>query len=347
MCGVLGRGYSFSIPSFRANTRLGALYPTEDPCLGNRVFAAALSLNLAILIAASAGVDVRTSAQCPSAQGISERLVPLLPPTADADAARDVALVEVIETRPDGNTYVLIRLLRPDTSEIGNRRVMLDGTCQDKAEAVAAILAAWETDPGSDSSAVEEPETPPATNQAQTEPVVVSVPAPTPDWNLLVGAGAGAALVGGAAAHGTLEATAGRRDSHWSLRLGVSAQTARTIDLSTGQADWQHTDFALTVMWRTLGVWPLSFDAGPVLGWASLSGTTFTPNRQQRVFEYGATIGARLGRTWGRWTVWAEARATSWFLEEQATAKASDTIAKDLPPVDATASLGLSLALFP
>jgi hypothetical protein len=310
------------------------------------VLAAALSLNLATLIAAGAGVDVRTAAECPSAQGISERLAPLLPNVAGSTEPRDMALVDVVETRPNGSTDVLIRLLRPDNSEVGNRRVSLDGTCQDKAEAVAAILAAWETDPASESTPVEEPEAPPARNEAPIEPVV-SAPVKSASWSVLVGAGAGAALVGGVAANGMVEATAGKRDSHWHLRMGVTAQTARTLDLSpTGHADWQHTGFALGVLWRTLGPWPLSFDAGPVLGWAAISGTGFSSNRQQRVFEYGAAAGLRMGHTWGRWTLWAEGRAIVWFLEEKATAN-SGADSKDLPPLDATASLGVSLALFP
>jgi hypothetical protein len=309
------------------------------------VVAAALSLNFAALIAASAGVDVRTAAECPSAQGISERLVPLLPTAAGSTEPRDVALVDIVEARPNGSADLLIRLLRPDNSEIGNRRVSLEGTCQDKAEAVAAILAAWETDPRSEST-VEEPEAPPARNEAPTEPVV-RAPLKGAGWNVLVGAGAGAALVGGVAANGLVEATAGKRDSHWHLRMGVTAQTARTLDLSpTGHADWQHTSFALGVLWRTFGSWPFSLDAGPVLGWVTLSGTGFSPSRQQRAFEYGAAAGLRMGRSWGRWTLWAEARATVWLLEEKATAN-SGAESKDLPPVDATASLGLSLALFP
>lgn len=338
-----GRGYSHS--SVFGNVSPALLYPTENPCLGNRVLAAALSLNLATLIAASASVDVRTTAQCPSAQGISERLAPLLPAAAGAAGSRDVALVDVIEGTPDGNTDVLIRLLRPDTSEVGNRRVTLGGSCDDKAEAVAAIVAAWETDPRSDDT-LDEPAPPPTTNRSPNEPVV-SVPKGSATWDLSCGAGVGAALLGGVAANGMLEAVTGKHESRWRLRVAASTQTARTIDLSTsGHAEWRHTSFVLGALWRTLGPWPLSFDAGPVLGWAALSGTGFFPNRQERVFEYGAMAGLRLGHTWGRWTVWAEGRAIMWFLEEKATANGGAD-SRDLPPIDATASLGVSLALFP
>lgn len=251
----------------------------------------------------------------------------------------------VIEARPDGRADLLIRLLRSDNSEVGNRRVVLDGTCQDKAEAVAAILAAWETDPTSESTPPEEPVIPPAIQEPPSEPVV-NGPAKTAAWNLSFGAGAGAALVGGVAANGILEATTGKRNSHWHLRVGTSAQTARTVDLSSRHANWQHTSFALGVLWRTFGPWPFSLDVGPLLGWATVSGTGYRPNRQQRIFEYGATAGLRLGRSWARWTLWAEGRATAWLLDEKATAN-SGADSKDLPPFDVSANLGLSLALFP
>jgi hypothetical protein len=337
---------------FRAISRRAALYPTEIPCLGNRVLAGAHSLILATLIATGAGVDVRTAANCPSAEGISERLKPLLPAAPGARGEHDVALVDVIQASPDGTTDLIIRLLRPDTSEIGNRRVSLIGTCQDVAEAVAAILAAWETDPRSEGTSADEPVAPPAKNESDNQPSMASVPlSRAPSWEVLVGAGAGAALVGGVAASGTVEVSAGKNDSHWHLRTGVAAQTARSLDLAPGHADWQHTTFAAGLIWHSLDPrWRFSFDAGPVMGWATLSGVGFSPSRQQRVFEYGGAAAVRLGRTWGRWTVWAETRATLWLQDERATVKdpGSGQVVqgRDLSSIDATASLGLSLALF-
>lgn len=312
------------------------------------MFPVAFSLTLATLVAAGTGVDVRSTATCPTAQGISGRLRPYLPANA-APGERDVALVDVIEARPDGTTDLMIRLLRPDTSEVGNRRVVLTGSCDDMAEAVAAILAAWETDPRSEGAPAEEPTAPPTKNQ----PVVVDEePSEDAGWEMMVGAGAGAALVGGVAASGTVEVAAGKDDSHWQVRASASAQTSRSLNLSIGHASWQHTSFAAGLSWRTLGPdWRFSLDAGPVLGWATVSGTDLTTNQQQRVFEYGGTAGLRLGRTWGAWTLWAETRATLLLPNKQATVEnpppGGVVASKDVPPVDATVGLGLSLAFFP
>jgi hypothetical protein len=312
------------------------------------VFAGSLSFVFATLIASGAGVDVRTSAPCPSAAGISDRLKPLLPP-ADTNGARDVALIDVLDVRPDSSADVLIRLLRPDTSEIGNRRVGLTGTCEDMAEAVAAILATWETDTQPESSPAEEP----AASMVKEEPTVAAgTPLQTSAWNVLVGTGTGLSFIDGVAANGMAEVVVGKGDSAWQLRAGANVQTARTLTLSSGQADWQHTTFAAGLLWRTLGsAWRLSVDAGPVLGWATIEGSGFSPSRKQRVFEYGPTAGVRVGRTWGRWTLWAETRANLWLPAVQATAKdpvSGQAVASaDVTSVDTSVGLGLSVVLFP
>lgn len=101
----------------------------------------ALSLIVATLAATGPGVEVRSTTDCPSAQAVSERLLPLLPTAAGPTDRRDIAQVKVLEVRSDGTTDLSLRLLRADASEIGDRRLSLAGTCQEVAEAVAAILA--------------------------------------------------------------------------------------------------------------------------------------------------------------------------------------------------------------
>jgi len=331
-----------------AERSVARLYRTGVPWLVGGVIPGAVPLILATLAAAGTGVEVRSTSDCPSAQGISERLLPLLPAAPSAAGSNDLAEVKVLEARADGTTDLSLRLLRPDASEIGDRRISLSGSCAEMAEAAAAILAAWETDFRSEGAADEEPVAPAVKDAA---PAVAVTSAPNPRWNILVGAGAGAALVGGVAAAGTVEALLGKAASHWQLRISAATQTARSLDLSSGHADWQHTTFAAGLLCRSLGpAWRLSLDVGPVLGWAGLAGNGLSPNREQRVFEYGGAAGLRVGRTWGRWTVWAEGRADLWLHGEQATAKDAVSgqvlFSADVPSVDAIASLGLSVALF-
>ena len=292
---------------------------------------------------AALGVDVRSSTDCPSAREVSERLVPLLPPFTGPTDAGDTAQIQVLESRVDGTSELSLRLLRADASEIGNRRVSLQGNCTEIAEAVATILATWKTDPGHEAAAAQD--APPVVERS-APPASLSRPAAS--FEYLLGAGAGAAMVGGIAATGNLEVLAGRPTSHWQLRLSVVAETSRQSDLAPpGQVDWQHTNAALGLAWRLLNPrWLLSLDAGPLAGWVTLSGQGFAPGRQKRSFEYGGTSGFRLGRKIGRWSVWAEARVAVWGQGHRATLTGS-TAVRDLPLVDTTASLGFSMPLIP
>jgi hypothetical protein len=116
--------------------------------------------------------------------------------------------------------------------------------------------------------------------------------------------------------------------------------------LSSGRVDWQHTTTALGVCWRVLDpAWLLSFDAGPVAGWATLVGSGFSPNRKNRSFEYGVAAGLRAGRSFARFSVWAQWRTNLWAQIQRATVTGAD-VGEELPQADTTVSLGLSLMLF-
>ena len=308
---------------------------------------------VAMLWVAAVGVEVRSTTNCPSAEEVSERLIPLLPPSTSPTDVRDMAEIQVVEVRDDGSEDLSLRLLRADASEIGSRRVSLQGSCSEIAEAVATIFATWKTDPGPEGAPVQEPvpiveevaPAPPAVPRPLAPP---AVPRPPASVEYLLGAGVGAALVGGMAATGNLEAVAGRPTSHWQLRVGVAGQTSRQLAFTPpGHVDWQHTNVALGLAWRLLNPrWLLALDAGPLAGWATLTGQGFLPGRQKRAFEYGGTVGGRLGRKMGRWAFWAEARMAMWVSGHRAMLTGSAE-AHDLPIVDATASLGASIALFP
>jgi hypothetical protein len=307
------------------------------------VISASLATIVAALWVAALGVDVRSTADCPSAEEVSKRLIPFLPPFTGRANARDIAQIQVLEIQGDGTAELWLRLQRADASEIGSRRVSLQGSCAEMAEAVATILATWKTDPKPESTVAQEPMTVVEGNASSG-----SIPRPAASFEYLLGAGAGAAMVGGIAATGSLEVLVGRPTSRWQLRLSVAAETSRQSDLAPpGQVDWQHTDAAMGLSWRLPSPrWLLSWDAGPLAGWVTMSGQGFTPGRQKRSFEYGGTSGFRLGRRIGRWSVWAEARVAFWIQGHRATLTGS-TAVRDLPLVDATASLGVSMALFP
>jgi hypothetical protein len=297
---------------------------------------------VAILTFLAAGqVDVRSSTDCPSAPAIAARLGPLLP----GMSGRDVADVQLLGVQPDGTTDLYVSLSDPGLVPIGGRRVPLRGSCAQLAEAVAAILAAWKSDPGTRAAPGTTDDTIAARHDGASE-----ARAPSP-FTMLAGAGVGAHVVGGECLGGNLELRLGRAASHWQLRLGFAAQTARQMGLVagaySGQVDWQHTSAAVGLAWQSFRPrWQLGLDAGLVGGWATLAGSGFATSRTERAFEYGAAAGLRGGRAWGRLSFWLETRPTLWLKGHEVRVQGS-TASRDLPRVDVAASLGVSVQILP
>jgi hypothetical protein len=297
-----------------------------------------------VVISASP-VDVRSSTNCPATEAIVEQLLPLLPTTAGLAEGQDLAEIKVGAVQAGGAMELHLRLVRPDGSEVGDRSLLMQGTCQDMAEAVAAVIAAWETKP---LSGPVQDDVPAAGATMPVAQVQASQPASARlrPWQILVAAGAGAAFVGGVAATAGVDVRGGPATSHWQLRFGVASETARQFNLSPGRVDWRRTSAALGVCWHMLDpFWLLSIDAGPVAGWATLAGSGFSPNDQNSSFDYGFAAGLRAGRSFGRWTLWAEWRTNLWAQVQRATVTGAD-FARELPQLDAAVSLGLSAMFF-
>jgi hypothetical protein len=165
------------------------------------------TLLFSTLLAASA-VDVRSDVDCPGAADVDRHLQPLLPrATADtssnASSDRHVATIEAV-AQPTGHTALRLQLLRSDASVIGDRAMPLAGDCQSMAEAVAVVIAAWETEGPSALSAPEN------IRRAASAPLPATPPS---RLHASVGVGAGTGLVGGLAVVGRVEAQLGPGDS--------------------------------------------------------------------------------------------------------------------------------------
>jgi hypothetical protein len=298
----------------------------------------AASLTLATVLVASQ-VDVRASNDCPSSHAIAAHLRPLLPEGA-SPISPDVATVEILDST-GGNLHARVRLVRANGSEVGDRRILVERECSEAAATIASVIATWETVPlGYPSSVDPVPIRAPATAMPHASAAVA------PTWQLVVGGSGGVGLVGGVAGIGRLEAVAGPRASHFQARLGGAAQSSRTVALSSGHLDWNHTTFEAGILVRTLHpIWTLSLDAGLALGWATLQGRGFLENRKRHAFDCGVVAAVRLGRRLGRWSVWAESRAYGWVQGQRASLP-SDNASTDLPLADVTASIGVSASFF-
>ncbi len=296
----------------------------------------ATSITLAAALLASDLVDVQSFTGCPSSEDVAERLRPLLPATLAHGSAPDIATIARTDAR-GAELELRIRLLRSSGAEVGDRHVVVQADCAEAAATVAAVIAAWETEP------------PPAARDAAapvtTAPAAPAAKSAPSTWRALVGAGGGVGLWGGVAGVGRIELLVGKSASRLHGRVGLTGETSRTRSLPPGSVDWQHSTVEAGLLLRTLHpVWPVSFDAALTLGWATLEGHGFAPNRTQRSFDYGACAAVRLARNLGRWSVWVEARGYGWAQGQRASLTGASASA-ELPRVDVTASVGLSAPL--
>jgi hypothetical protein len=294
-------------------------------------------LLLAVWLAAP--VEVHSATACPSSEAITTRLVPLLPSPAKETNLADQADLQVSQGDGGSPTRLRLRLVGTDGVVTGQRDLPLSDRCDELAETIAVLLASWESSPQTEIPPI--PEAP-----VIAKPTPVSTEA-SHRFELQLGAGVGAALVGGTAASGRLEMGLGSLQSHWQGRIGFAGQTARQNALAPGQVSWQHSMAAVSLVWRTLNpLWLVSADIGAVLGFATLSGQDFAVNQQQNSFEYGLEAGLRAGRRWRRFTLWVDLRGEAWRRQQRAVVSGG-TAPLALDPWDLAATLGLSVSRFP
>jgi hypothetical protein len=309
---------------------------------------------VAALTAALVGanfVEVRSRTDCPSAEEVTARLGPLLPGGWQPGPSGDVATVEVVE----GAAVAALRLqlVRVDGSVGGDRSLPRQGDCADMADAVATVVATWETDFVPAELPREEVAVPaPAPPEATTGPSVadrlsdVASPAPPLHVGLALGAGVGVALIGDVAATAGLELLGGRETSRWQIRLAATSETSRQRNLASGDVHWKHSALTAALRLRSLGPrWRVSVDAGPILGWATLAGQGYAEDRTQSSLEYGVGAGLRVERVLGRFALWLEGRTTVWSERQKATLTGSSQ-SEGLPIADVMVSAGGSVSLF-
>jgi hypothetical protein len=288
---------------------------------------------LAAVWVVAGGVEVRSSSVCPSGGAIAGKLGLLL---ASEEGEPDVAWVDVAALGPDGITELRLRLLRPDATVVGDRRLVVQGGCDEMADTVATVLAAWKAPP-----------LPAARTEAvvrATLPAREPAPAPMQAW---LGVGAGVALLGNLAAAGSLELVAGRASSPVRARVAALTHTGRQRDLDQGTVTWRRTHGELGLGWQSRGAaggayFQASADADLLLGWLSASGSGFFQNNRQDAFEYGAGAALRGERKLGAWAVWLEARANLWAQPQRATLSNSSSTTL-LPRFDVLVTLGASV----
>ena len=279
------------------------------------------------------GVDVRSATRCPSSEAILAKLGPLLPSGGEAG---DVVWVESASQGQEGAPQVHLRLVHSDASVGGDRNLQLQGDCDEMADTIATVLAAWKTQP------VDPPAARIVDAQRRVQPAErgeVSLAR----MQLWIGAGGGVGFVGGSVGTGRLEFEGARAGSHGFLRMAGIVQTERERGLDVGTVHWRRTNASLGIGWKTLrsSSWQASADVAALLGWLTVSGRGFTPDDQHSAFEYGVGAGLRGQRDVGDWALWLECRMNLWAQKERATLSGS-SLNTGLPGFDLLATLGVS-----
>jgi hypothetical protein len=265
-------------------------------------------------------VAVHSSTPCPSADDVAAALRRVLPGRSSLDATGDVATVG--EFRAEDGPWLEVRLQRADGSPKGEKSFRAQGGCLDRAELVATVIAIWEPD----------------------------LPQAIPDHpgrlTLAIGGSAGLAFYQGLAAVGIVEGTLDWHAQPWGLRLAMGSETERRRSLSIGEVGWRHTTMAAGIRVRTGGTaWRLAADGGPILGWATMSGHGFDPERQASVFEVGGGAGLRVERRFRSVALWVEARANLWSKRHEVFLDGSPD-RQTFSQVDLMINLGMSFMLF-
>lgn len=289
-----------------------------------------LATSIVTALVLASGVEVHSNSDCPSSDAVAGKLVLLL----GGRGPGDVAWVDVTGQEPDGKLELRLRLLRADASVVAERRLILRGSCDEMADTIATVLAAWQAPPVLPPTELTAP---------QAKPADTAAAVPLQAW---FGVAGGAALLGGLAATASLELVAERAGSPVRARVAALTQTSRQLDLEPGTVDWRRSHAELGLGWQTRGVadgsyWQVSADADVLLGWLRASGHGYSENTHEDALEYGVGAGLRGEHKLGDWAVWLEARMSAWAKPQRAVLLDSPSAAR-LPRFDLGVSLGVS-----
>ena len=220
---------------------------------------------------------------CPDGTAVSQRLAGLLNRDAEPGAP------DLVDLTVDGSDLRL-RLSRADGTLVAERRIPRSNRCAELADAVAALVAAWEADLRPEAPASPPPPAPPP---AQLPPLRVDEAQPEPESERAYELGVLPALwLGG----GRLSFAGALRAGVWSRRspVGMTVAVSATFPVDSEAARWRRHALSGGVMGR-LRHRRLFVDglAEVVLGWLVVNQQG--AGETHATFDPGLTIGLRGG----------------------------------------------------
>jgi hypothetical protein len=236
------------------------------------------TLGLLLALLAEGPVIHADAEGCPDAAAVSQRLTGLL------DGGADPAQPDRVDLSLEG-TDLHLRLSQSDGTLVAERRIPRSNRCPELADAVAALVAAWEADL--------RPVTPmvPPERPARMAPALIEEATAEPARSIYELGIVPALWVGG----GRSAPAGSVRVGVWSRRSPVGATLAfsATFPLQGASARWRRHALSAGVMGRLRHRW-LFVDAlgEAVLGWLAVNEEGSGTRAQ---FDPGLTLGLRAG----------------------------------------------------
>jgi hypothetical protein len=271
---------------------------------------------------------VTSDTQCPRASDIENELLALLP-----TAKTQPGTVRVV-THPNELIIQLHPAREPRDEE---RTLAISGSCEDRARAVAVIIATW----------------------WPLEPIPPKIPLLGPKslvssqvtnrgtrhFSLAIG-GFASVVKEGMAPGLRIEMVWAPWVRPFSLTASLTGSRAHATPLGVGKVQFQRYTSDVGVAWSH-GF--LRLDAAGIISLLSVTGQGYTTNRNVSGASMGMTLGVRLKWTWGRVLPWIEVRGIGWPQSQQiyvAETTTSTRTTHPLPHGELQLGLGISFPVF-
>ena len=297
-------------------------------------------------------VVISNAPACPAVATLSAALAGMLPARSDAEGP-DVLQV----TGGPGDDGLDVRLSDTSGLLIGAKRLPGAGSCNDRAQAVAVLVAAWETHWRPDApmslpraQAEEKPSPPPAPVTVATPPAsVVRRPEPRPvTLEVETRAGLLASIAGGTVAPAvTCDAGFGTRGGRFAVAVGALGVGNHDAPVGAGSVRWRRLGGTIDLRARLpLSGALLEMHAAAALTALSLGGESLPRTERTTMFDPGALIGLR-----GRFPVaqlmpWLEATAAIWPVTRTAYVTGTEA-QRELPSLEVLLGAGVSFGAAP
>ena len=305
-----------------------------------------------VALGLTAGLVVDATGACPRAQGVEERLAALM---GEADAGR-AARVRVVE---DGGASRRLRveIVAGDGAVLLLRELGGEGSCDERAEAAAVVVAAWLAQDATASPAATSPSPSPSISSSSSpspSPPISSSssssPSPSSSPSSSISSSSSSGRWEFAAAAGVVAGTAPalRVDTLWApfrgramLRASLLLEGTRESALAGGQARWLRGAAGLGLGYRLSGgavAADLTLDA--LLGAVRVSGAEFTTSQSSWGGDLGGAAGVQVMRARGRVRPLLGFSVLGWLGQHRAEV-GGVTETRAIPRVDFLVMVGL------